>query len=320
VDGSVTGAKAEYLDELIARHSTWGKWGPDDELGAANYLTPEKVREGIELAREGRVFSLSLPFDENGPQSGAWGRCNPMHIMLQDGGDIAVGAQRELGLEYTDDAIYMPLQCGTQWDALAHCFHNGRMYNNRGTELVTSSGAKKNAITALSSRMVSRGVLLDIAGSLGKPWLSESDRVTAESLYWAEEFAGTEVRQGDIVLVRTGRIGAARERGSWGPEYSGGAAPGLTLGAAEFFCSKGIAAVAIDTWSAEFTPSELPEYRYPLHIVLIVYAGVVIGELYDLEDLAADCAADGRYEFLFSAPPLPVTGGVGSPVNPLAIK
>jgi kynurenine formamidase len=128
------------------------------------------------------------------------------------------------------------------------------------------------------------------------------------------------VGEGDIVLVRTGRLGAVRERGYWGDEYSGGPAPGLAISAAPFLCERHVAAIALDTWGIEVLPNETPDIFQPLHIILLVNAGIHIGEMFDLEALAADCAEDGVYEFLFVAPPLTVTGSVGSAVNPQAIK
>jgi len=327
VNSSLPSASAVDVEEYktrfvhyVDRYSNWGKWGPDDELGAANYITPDKVAGAARLVTKGRVFSLALPYDSSGPMTGEWGRTNPIHIMLQDGGDIASGAQKRFGMEYTDDAIYMPTQCGTQWDALAHIFHEGKMYNDRGTELVTSSGAERNAITALTSRLVTRGVLLDVPRSQDVDALEVGTPITTEMLEEAEAVGGATVGEGDVVLIRTGRLGVVRQRGSWGKEYCGGPAPGLAMDAAEFLCERRIAAVATDTWGAEVQPNECLELRQPLHNILIVYAGIVIGEMFDLEELAADCTIDGRYEFMFSAPPLPITGAVGSPVNPLAIK
>ena len=262
--------------------------------------------------RKGKVFSLALPLDGNGPMTGAYGRVNPIHVMLQDGGDIASGAQDHFpALRYTDDAVYLVLQCATQWDALAHIYHEGKMYNGYGTEAVNSQGANKNSITQVKDKMVSRGVLLDIAHLKGKRWLDVSEPIGKDELEAAAEKEGVEVGEGDIVLVRTGRLGLVRERGGWGDEYSGGPAPGLAISASEFLCERKVAAVATDTWGIEVLPNETADVFQPLHIILLVNAGIHIGEMFDLEDLAADCAADGVWEFMFVAPPLTVTGSVG---------
>jgi kynurenine formamidase len=306
---------------LAERYRNWGKWGPDDQLGTVNYITEQKVIEAAGLVRKGKVFSLALPLDASGPMTGAYGRVNPVHVMLQDGGDIASGAQDHFpALRYTDDAVYLVLQCATQWDALAHIYHEGQMYNGYGTEAVNSQGANKNSITMVKDKMVSRGVLLDIADYKGKRWLDVSEPIEGDDLAGAADRQGVAVGEGDIVLVRTGRIGLVRERGSWGDEYAGGPAPGLAISSAEFLCERRVAAVATDTWGIEVLPNETTDVFQPLHIILLVNAGIHIGEMFDLEELADDCRADGVWEFMFVAPPLTVTGSVGSAINPQAIK
>ena len=127
------------------------------------------------------------------------------------------------------------------------------------------------------------------------------------------------VGRGDIVLIRTGQMAQCRAAGGWGA-YAGGAAPGPRPRRAPWIFDRELAAVATDTWGLEVLPNETADVFQPLHIILIVHMGLLVGEIFDLEALADDCATDGRYEFLFTGAPLPITGGVGSPVNPLAIK
>jgi len=310
----------EQVVQKARQYRNWGTWGQDDELGSANYITAEKVAAAAGLVRRGKVFSLALPLDSEGPMTGSLGRINPVHVMLQDGGDISSGAQDHLPtLRYTDDAVYMVLQCSTQWDALSHIYHEGQMYNGYGTEAVTSQGALKNSITQVKDRMVSRGVLLDVARYKGEQWLPTSYGITLEDLEGCAQKQGVEVGEGDIVLVRTGQILERRTAGAWG-DFNGGPAPGLAISAADFFCPRKVAAVATDTWGVEVLPNESPEVWQPLHIIMLVNAGIYLGEMWDMEVLAADCAEDGVYEFMVVAPPLTVTGSVGSPVNPQAIK
>jgi kynurenine formamidase len=120
-------------------------------------------------------------------------------------------------------------------------------------------------------------------------------------------------------MVRTGQPAMCRARGGWG-DYADGDAPGLSFSTAEWIHRHELAAVATDTWGMEVRPNEIPDTYQPLHQVLIPTMGMLVGEIFDLEVLAADCARDKVYEFLFTAPPLPITGAVGSPVNPIAIK
>lgn len=310
----------EDVRQMAQRYSNWGKWGPDDELGTVNYITPEKIVAAARLVRQGKVFSLAIPFDSQGPQTGFAGRVNPLHFMLQDGGDIASGAQDFIpGLRYCDDAITMPLQCATQWDALAHIYFDGKMYNNRGPEWVTSGGARANSIDRLRRHIVTRGVLLDIPRLKGRAYLEPGEAIYPEDLDAAAEQEQVRIERGDIALIRTGQIAQVRQQGSWG-QYAGGPAPGLSLRCAEWLARTEVAGYATDTWGTEVIPNETADCFQPLHCVAIVHMGMLVGEIFDLEELAADCARDGVYEFLFVAPPLPITGAVGSPINPQAIK
>ncbi len=310
----------ETVRALARTHRNWGRWGATDELGTVNFITPAKVAAAATLVRQGKVISLAIPLDANGPQTGFGGRVNPLHSMLQDGGDIVNGAQDSIpGLRYCDDAITMPLQCATQWDALAHIYFDGKMYNDRGPEQVTSNGARSNAITALKDKVVSRGILLDIPRLKHKPWLEPGEAIYPADLDGAAAMAKIHVESGDIALIRTGQMRQVRERGSWG-DYAGGPAPGLSLTCADWLAAHEIAGYATDTWGTEVIPNETPDVFQPLHCVAIVHMGMLVGEIFTLEALADDCAADGIYEFLFVAPPLPITGAVGSPINPQAIK
>jgi len=311
-------ADPETVQEYAERYSTWGRWGADDEAGTLNQAGTEQVLLASRLVRTGEVFQLAFEFGAGGPQRGEFGRINPVHTMLQDGGDIAAGAQKHLNMEYTDDAIYMPLQCGTQWDALSHAFYRQQMYNGWGTETVTSAGATKNSIHTVASRFVGRGVLADFPRFAGRPWLDPGEPITSETLRACLDAQGVELRAGDFLLIRTGHLAAARSRGDWG-DYVGGSSPGLSVHAAPLLCESGVAAVAIDTWTSEVWPAEVPEIRTSVHVILLVHAGIHLGEMFDLEALAEACARDSRYEFLFVAPALPITGAVGSPVNPLAL-
>ncbi len=310
----------QTVKELAQRCSNWGRWGPEDEIGTLNYITPEKIRQAARLVRKGKVISLAIPFDSQGPQTGGFGRFNPIHLMTMSGADAAAGAQDFLPVTRgADDIIIMPLQCATQWDSLAHIFFEGKMYNGYDMKLVSGLGAQKNSIARCKDKIVSRGVLLDMPAYKGKKWLEPGEAIYTEDLEGCAAKEGVAVGTGDIVLIRTGQLAQVRERGSWG-DYAGGSAPGLSVTTAPWFYEKQVAAMATDTWGTEVIPNETPDVFQPLHPILIVHTGLLIGEIFDLEELAEDCRQDGCYEFLFVAPPLPVTGAVGSPINPQAIK
>lgn len=309
------------IAEAAAKYRNWGKWGADDQLGTLNYITTAKIAEASGLAKQGKVFSLALALDHRGPQRGSMGRFNPVHTMLADGGDWAAGARLFAnGFGGADDLVMMPLQCATHWDALSHIFDHGKLWNGYDASEVRSSGAARNGIEKVASRLVSRGVLLDIARFKGVESLDDGYAISANDLLSCVEAQGStsQVGTGDIVLLRTGQLGRARAA-RWGT-YAGGDAPGLSFWTLDWLQQTRIAAIASDTWGVEVRPHELPGCFQPLHQVVIPNMGLTLGEMFDLDALAADCASDGIYEFLLVASPLPFTGAVGAPANPQAIK
>ena len=312
---------ADTVREWGRRYSNWGRWGEQDELGALNLITPERILIATALPRLGQVISCGLNFDQNGPQTGVGGRHNPIHLMLATGSDALAGAQDEIpgGFRYADDSIIMPLQCGTQWDALAHVFYDGKMYNDRNIGLITSRGAKKNGIEAVKNGVVGRGILLDIPRHRGELWLDNGFAIGPELLDACAEAEGVAIESGDIVLVRTGMMTRCLAEGSW-EGYCGGPAPGLSVHCAGWLHDREVAAICTDTWGIEVLPNETEDCFQPLHMISLRNTGILFGEIFHMDALAEACAEDLRYAFLFTAPPLPITGAVGSPINPLAIR
>ena len=307
------------LKEMVEKVRNWGRWGPDDELGTLNFITPDKVAQAARLVTRGAVFALGIPLQRNGPQSGTRQRFNPIHLMFRGGGDQPADVVAGEGYGGSDDMIIMPLQCVTQWDSLAHVFYAGQMYNGYDAKLVTSTGTTKNSIAKTADKIVSRGVLLDVARDKGVESLEPGYAITVEDLEHCAAAENVRVESGDILLVRTGHMTRALNRGDWG-DFDTGPAPGLSFYTAPWLHANQIAALAADNYAVEVRPSELPPFRSPLHIATIPNMGLTLGEIFYLDALAADCAEDGRWEFLLVAPPLPVTGGVGSPINPYAMK
>ena len=305
------------------RCSNWGRWGADDVLGTLNYLDDAKRAQGAALVRRGVSFSLAQSFDMNGPQKGWRRRTNPVHTMLDTGTDAERGNQGfPHGIGGADDVIFMPLQASTQWDGLGHIFDHGNAWNGRRAgDVVTSDGDLVTGIQTATGRMSGRGVLLDVGRAMGEDGeLPDGFAITTEHLEATIAAQGptATVGRGDLVLVRTGRLARARRDG-WG-DYAGGASPGLSFTTADWLHGSEITAIATDTWGFEVRPNEFDNAFQPLHQVAIPHIGLFIGEMWDLDALAADCAADGVYEFWLSAEPLPVTGAVGSPVAPVAVK
>ncbi|ODT12258.1 MAG: cyclase [Microbacterium sp. SCN 70-18] len=311
--------------EIAARAEAcrnWGRWGEDDVLGTLNFIGPEVRVAAASLVLEGRVVSLSQSFDMNGPQKGWRRRTNPVHLMLDTGTDAEAGNQGfPHGIGGADDHVSMPLQCSTQWDGLGHIFDHGMAWNGRRAgDVVTSEGDLVTGVEHAASVIVSRGVLLDVGRFLqpDSRELPDGYAITVADLEGCAAAQGVSVGRGDIVLVRTGQLARARRDG-WG-DYAGGPAPGLSLTTAGWLHRTEIAAIATDTWGFEVRPNEfdVPAFQ-PLHQVVIPNLGLTIGEMWDLEELGSAAAESGRYDFLLSAAPLPITGAVGSPINPVAI-
>ncbi len=308
------------INAAAERLKNWGRWGADDEIGTLNNISPRDIVNAARLIRKGKVFSLALNFDSSGPQNGQWGgRFNPIHTMLATGTDAVSGRQESIGLRYADDMVTMPLQCGTQWDALGHIFFGEKMWNGYDARLVDSNGAHKNGIEKAKDKMVGRGVLLDVARHKGVESLEDGYGIGTGELEKCAADQGVDIQRGDFVIVRTGHMERCLRSGEWGG-YAGGNAPGLRFETADWIRRTDIAAICADTWGCEVRPNESDVASQPWHWVVIPMIGISMGEIFYLKDLAADCANDRVYEFFFCAPPLPITRAVGSPVNPIAIK
>ena len=282
------------------------------------------VRAAAGLVRTGEVVSLAMHFDQSGPQTGANGRFNCLRYSVATGTDhvegrqLWAGAPIPRGLGYADDTVVLHLQSATHWDSLCHIFHKGRMFNGHPASEVTAQGAPRNGTEVLKASLVGRGVLLDLPRAKGVDWLDDGYAITVDDLEAAAELAKVTVGDGDIILLRTGQLARCRLQG-WGT-YAGGPAPGLSFYTIPWLAERNVAAVASDTWGVEVRPNELPDSFQPLHIPAVVYMGLLLGEMFDLEALAAACADDGTYEMLVSAPPLPFTGTAGAPPGPVAIR
>jgi kynurenine formamidase len=299
--------------------SNWGRWGTDDQLGTLNLLTPERVRRAASLVRSGRVISCAIDFSSDGPMpaDGApgHGRFNPVLTMTQTGVDQHLPG----GFQYADDELQMTLQAATQWDALAHAFYDDTMYNGWPSSLIDERGASVNSIYNVRHGIAGRGVLLDIARHRGVPALDDGVAIQPGELNACAAAQGVRVEVGDILLVRTGRAGRARREGSFGESFVFGPTPGLSVRCAHWLREHDVAAVAADNIGVEVLPGEVPDALMPLHMICLRDMGLTFGEIFDLDEVAESCSQDNRWDFFFTAPPLPIVGAVGSPINPLAI-
>jgi kynurenine formamidase len=285
----------------------WQRWGEDDERGALNHIGSAQLRDAAALVRSGRVLSLAQALSSRTPVPKH--RAGIQHFMGRDGGDYAAGARRPGGFQFAEDTVVLPLHIGTHIDALCHAWYDDVLYNGfPGAGTRSTSGARRCGIDKMGP-VVGRGLLLDIAGSHGDP-LRDGTAIGPRDLEQAAQRAGITVGKGDIVLIRTGWAEAQglAEVASFDGE------PGLDVDAALWLAAREIAALGADNFAVEVIP--FPKGNvFPVHQRLIRDFGVPLMEGLLLHELAKA----GRYEFLFVATPLPIAGGTGSPINPIAI-
>lgn len=318
-------ARARF-DALAARVNNWGRWGPEDERGTVNLVDDAARRRAAASVRTGRRFALGLPLSERDgiiPQSFAPVRVNPTVTVTEL---LQLLGEDPDGPVASEDAAHLSLQCATHWDALAHIASRGRLYNGFAADTVTEAGAARCGIDKVGP-LVSRGLLLDVARARGEDRLPEGHGITPAELDAACRLAGTDPEPGDVVLVRTGQMAELavggpgelprRDRQRMAYAYP---SPGLTMACAEWLHDADVAAVATDTLALEVLPGEDPALFLPVHVLHLVEMGLTQGQNWVLDELAADSAADGSYTFLLDATPLPVISGLGSPLNPVAVK
>lgn len=299
--------------EIAKRVNNWGRWGESDEIGTLNLITDTVVRAAAESVISGHRVPLALPLRQDGVQTGLIpGRVNPLHTMVA----VNVELFGPGTVATSDDAVTMGLQAGTHWDGLAHVAHGGRIYNGRPAGSITAHGRAAFSGVDKAGPIVSRGVLLDVARARGVQRLDGGHAVTAEDLDAAEELAGTTVRAGDILLVRTGQIQRYLEGDSHAYAHP---SPGLSIHTPEWFHARDVAAVANDTLTFEIVPPEIENLWLAVHALDLVEMGMPQGQNWNLEELSTVCAQERRYAFLLTATPEPFVGGVGAPVAPVAV-
>jgi len=302
------------VDALHARHA-WGVFGEHDQLGRVNLLTPERVAAACREAVSGDVFNLSLPLHLPDPP---WvpARSRFRHEMFM------------LDQNMQDDWLDgFYLQASTQWDGLRHVRAGGLgYYGGRQAGQAGPDGAELGIENWAEHGLVGRGVVADVArqaAAAGQPLDPRSGTpITAKMLDDVLAAQHTQLRAGDFLLLRTGYLTAYLqagddERASFNVQRD---CPGLHGGEdmAEYLWDRGVVGVAADNPAVEVVPVD--RAAGSLHRRLIPLLGFVLGEFFNLERLAADCAADGRYTCLLVGVPLNLTGGVGSPGNAIAIK
>lgn len=284
--------------------TNWGRWGPEDQLGMVNLITPEAVVEGAELVRNGRIYNLSVPLGPDTPTHPI--RPAPQHY-------VKFVPDAQGGVGYGEDVLVLSTHSGTHVDALSHFWVEGQMFNRQSAEHVSAFGAFANSIDAVPP-IWTRGILLDAAAARGVEALEPGDVITPADLERCCELEEVSHKAGDAVLVRTGWFRTyAEDRARWAAGK-----PGLGGAAINWLIERDVAVLGIDTTAAEPDPpdpADGPAGMAIAHLTFLHQHGGYLIETLDLEELGKDKV----YEFLFVAAPLRITNGLGSPLTPLAV-
>lgn len=290
-----------------AQDWTKSKWGPNDEIGAANYMTPELVVKAASLVKTGKTYPLGIPVDSKTP---AYPPRTFKITIVQPGqaGNSGFGPNKAT---YNDDIIDTWVGIGTQIDGLGHLGVDHVYYNgNKLADFADPTGLKKLGIEKVPP-MVTRGVLLDMAAYYGTDIVKEGTAFNVKEIEDVARKQNVEIRQGDVVIFHTGWLGLI---GKDDKRYSAGE-PGLGVEGAKYLTSKGVVAVGADTWAVEVLPFE-GKTVFEVHQILLAMTGTYILENLDTAELAKDKA----YEFLFVLGQPRWRGGVQSMINPVAIR
>ncbi len=300
----------ESLDAMYEALKNWRRWGPDDERGTLNHLTPDCRTAAAALVQAGETVSLAFNLGtEASPENP-----HPAHHHMLASGD-ARDSNGIPGYEAARDYVGLDVHglYTTHVDALSHMFVRGEMYGGRPASEVRSDGARSNTIMSMADGVVGRGVLLDIPHLLGIDFLDTGEVVTAAELDAAEANEGLTVGRGDVLLVRWGR--ARRRAARSGFDGFSGLHPECL----PWLHEREVAVLGSDGISDPMPFIGTPEWPFPVHQIGITGMGLHLIDNMALDALADRCAALGRWEFLFTMAPLRIERGTGCPVNPVAV-
>lgn len=293
------------IDKMMTELSNWGRWGKEDQLGALNLITAAKRKQAVALVTEGASVSLARNTNSESDTDNSNPYSHTMNLTGDGEGQWSVDTFSVLFHGYQH----------THMDSLCHIFYQGKMYNGFSQKEVTAKGAQKLAITNLKQGIFTRGILMDMAALKGKPYLELSETIYPEDLDAWEKKAGIKVGAGDAVFIRTGRWARRAVKGSWDVEKDGSA--GLHASCARWLKARDVAILGSDA-ASDVLPSGIEGVTHPVHLLTLTAMGVHIFDNCDLEALSEATAKRKRWSFLLTAAPIPITGGTGSPLNPIA--
>ncbi len=313
-----------FFHEVADEVRNWGRWGDDDQLGTLNLITDDVVATAAATITTGRRVSLAIDLRHDGVQIGSIPtRINPIHVMgTIDHPDLGDPDGEAMVPHFSDDMVTMGLQAGTHWDGLSHVSYDRTLYNGVPSSSITARGGAEVLGIEHVRTLVGRGVLLDVAAAKGLRRLPDDHEITGADLDEAAAWAGVEVKPGDIVLIRTGRIQLYFEmsaRHYTVGENETGESPGPGIDAVRWFRRHDVAAVADDTYIFEVFPGPEWDNALAVHCLTIVDMGLTQGQNWNLEELSEVCTAHARHEFFLAASPEPFVGATGAPVNPVAV-
>lgn len=294
------------VDKLFRDVSNWNRWGPHDQLGTVNLITPEKRVRAASLVKTGRMVSLA----RNVEKREAVDNSSPFQqVMLATGkGDGTQWATDRFTVSYHGLAH-------THMDSLCHLVHDGKLYNGYSQQTITDQGAGQLSVHHFKQGIFTRGVLMDIPRARGQKHLAPGTPIYPEDLIAWEKQAGVTVGPGDVVFIRTGKWARRDELGAWDIGKEGLA--GLHVSCAKWLRERDVAMLGSDA-ASDVMPSGVDGVPQPIHVLTLNAMGMPIFDNCDLEELGRVAAELKRWEFLLSAAPIPVEGGTGSPLNPIA--
>lgn len=290
-----------------AQDWTKSKWGAADEIGAANYMTPELAVKAAQLVKTGKTYALGIPVDSKTPAYPPRG----FKVTIVQPGQAGIPGLGPSKTTYNDDLLEGWVGVGSQIDGLGHIGVEHVYYNgNKLADFADPTGLKKLGVEKIPP-IVARGVLLDMAAHYGVDVVKEGTAFNVKEIEEVAKKQGVEIRQGDVVLFHTGWISLI---GNDDKRYNSGE-PGLGVEGARYLTGKGVVAIGADTWGLEVIPFESKNI-FEVHQILLPMNGTYILENMNTAELAKDKA----YEFMFVLGQPRFKGAVQSMINPVAIR